>query len=196
MAKKFIQELKQEAIDQGVFGTTKLRKWMTDKVQSLVRKPISKRVLASEIKRGATKFQIPGKMYFFHYSPKLKDKLPYYDSFPLVIIIEMYGDGFLGLNLHYLPLKMRMNLLGKLTKLSTTREMDAKSKIRVSYEIIKNFAKYRGAKPCIKRYLGRNIDSQIVEIPANEWEIATALPLARFKKARESRVHRESREDA
>ena len=37
MAKKFIQELKQEAIDQGVFGTTKLRKWMTDKVQSLVR---------------------------------------------------------------------------------------------------------------------------------------------------------------
>ena len=113
MAKKFIQELKQEAIDQGVFGTAKLRKWMTDKVQSLVRKPISKRVLASEIRRGATKFQIPGKMYFFHYSPKLKDKLPYYDSFPLVIIIEMYGDGFLGLNLHYLPLKMRMNLLGR-----------------------------------------------------------------------------------
>ena len=61
---------------------------------------------------------------------------------------------------------------------------------------LKNFAKYRGAKPCIKRYLGRHIDSQIVEIPANEWEIATALPLARFKKARESRVHRESKEDA
>ena len=44
---------------------------------------------------------ILGKMYFYSYNPKWKDKLPWYDTFPLVFPIERYSDGFLGLNFHY-----------------------------------------------------------------------------------------------
>ena len=33
-------------------------------------------------------------MYTFFYDPKTKDKLPYYDRFPVVIINEIYPDGF------------------------------------------------------------------------------------------------------
>ena len=51
--------------------------------------------LVSQIHRGG--------MFLFFYNPKLKDKLPYYDRFPLVIPLERYADGFLGINLHYLP---------------------------------------------------------------------------------------------
>ena len=54
-----------------------------------------------------------GQMYMFQYDPKYKDVLPYYDRFPLVIPFEQtrrvgiaQGDGFYGLNLHYLPLRL------------------------------------------------------------------------------------------
>ena len=47
-----------------------------------------------------------GRMSMFIYDPKLKDKLPYYDTFPLVLPIETYSNGFLGINLHYLSVPM------------------------------------------------------------------------------------------
>ena len=52
-----------------------------------------------------------GKMYFFSYNPKWKDKLPWYDTFPLVFPIERYPVGFLGLNFHYLAPKDRAILM-------------------------------------------------------------------------------------
>ena len=33
-----------------------------------------------------------GKMYFFFYDPKHKDKLPVYDRFPMVFPIERYSN--------------------------------------------------------------------------------------------------------
>ena len=59
-----------------------------------------------------------GEMYMFSYDPKYKDVLPYYDMYPLVIPIEMYADGFLGLNLHYLPPLARARLLDSLKKVA------------------------------------------------------------------------------
>ena len=44
-----------------------------------------------------------GKMYMFFYDAKYKDTLPFFDIFPLVFPIEFYSEGFLGINLHYLP---------------------------------------------------------------------------------------------
>ena len=43
---------------------------------------------------------LAGRMYTFFYDPKTKDELPYYDTFPVVLIIETTGNGFTGLNLH------------------------------------------------------------------------------------------------
>ena len=47
----------------------------------------------------------------FVYSPKLRNKLPYYDTFPLVLPLKNYNNGFLGLNFHYLPYALRLRLL-------------------------------------------------------------------------------------
>ena len=51
-----------------------------------------------------------GRLNMFFYDPKLKKKLPYYDRFPLVLPLENYNDGFLGINLHYLPIPLRIKL--------------------------------------------------------------------------------------
>ena len=52
-----------------------------------------------------------GSLNMFVYSPKGRNKLPYYDTFPLVLPLKRYKDGFLGLNFHYLPYAMRARLL-------------------------------------------------------------------------------------
>ena len=58
----------------------------------------------------AGRFHI-GRLNMFVYGPKHAKKLPYYDTFPLVLPLERYSDGFLGMNFHYLPIPLRMRLL-------------------------------------------------------------------------------------
>ena len=50
----------------------------------------------------------PGQLYFFTYSAQTKQ--PYYDMYPLSYVIEYQKGGFLGCNLHYVPLTQRDEL--------------------------------------------------------------------------------------
>ena len=52
-----------------------------------------------------------GVMNLFGYDPKHKDKLPYYDTFPLILPLEPAKGGFMGLNFHYLPPLARVAFL-------------------------------------------------------------------------------------
>ena len=73
--------------------------WFTKKITEL-KNPVSMvKGIAREKSRYVRSF-IKGRLYFFLYDPKTKDELPYYDRFPLVLVLEKYDDGFLGLNLH------------------------------------------------------------------------------------------------
>jgi len=133
-----------------------------------------------------------GRMYFYFYDPKTKDSLPYYDKFPLVIPIERYPDGFLGLNLHYISPKQRVLLLDKLSILLTDHNYDEKTRLRISYDYLSRASKMYQAKPCIKRYLFSHIQSRFLEITADEWDIAAMLPVESFVKAKKNKVWSES----
>lgn len=120
-----------------------------------------------------------GKMYFFWYDPKHKDKLPIYDRFPLVFPIERYSDGFLGLNMHYLSFSERSALLNTLMKYRSNSKMNETTRLRVTYDILSSTKKLASAsRPCIKRYLFTQVRSQFVEITADEWDRALQLPVA------------------
>ena len=80
--------------------TDAARAWLGQKIGQL-RIPSDRSNVLNDASRISPKAFI-GRMYFYHYDPKYKDVLPVYDKFPLVIPMEMYSDGFLGLNLHYL----------------------------------------------------------------------------------------------
>ena len=47
----------------------------------------------------------------FVYAPKFAKKLPYYDTFPLVMYLKPAEGGFYGLNFHYLPYALREDTL-------------------------------------------------------------------------------------
>jgi len=84
------------------------------------------------------------------YSPKFKSTLPYYDTFPLVLPLEMYSDGFLGINFHYLPIPLRMKLLDKLVDYSNNTAFDESTRLIVDYSKLKSL---RIIKPTLHRYL-------------------------------------------
>jgi hypothetical protein len=132
-------------------------------------------------------------MYFYFYDPKTKEKMKYYDRFPLVIPIEKYKDGFLGLNLHYIHPKQRIILLDKLSATASNKTYDENTKLRISYAYLAAAAKAFEANPCIKRYLFSHVQSRFLEITANEWDIAVMLPVESFVGATTSKVYSDSR---
>jgi len=131
-----------------------------------------------------------GKLNMFMYSPKFKKTLPYYDTFPLVLPLEMYPDGFLGINLHYLPIPLRIKLLDRLVDYSNNTAFDESTKLIVDYSKLKSV---RLIRPTIHKYLAGYTKSQFRRIDADEFTVATLLPVQRFKKASASEVWKESR---
>ena len=64
---------------------------------------IDEKMLVDEIIGEVTEDRKPGKLYMFKYNAKWKDRLPYWDAFPLVVTLDYGRKYILGLNLHYLP---------------------------------------------------------------------------------------------
>ncbi len=123
-----------------------------------------------------------GQMYMFVYDAKHKDTLPFYDMYPLVFPIEFYGDGFLGINLHYLPPLARAALLNNLKKLANNNKYDDSTKLAISYEVLKAHAmRFKGFENCIKRYLFSHVRSSFHQVSSSDWDKAVLLPLQRWQ---------------
>ena len=122
-----------------------------------------------------------GRMYFFYYDPKLKKTLPIYDRFPLVFPIERYTDGFLGLNLHYLNGNDRAQLLNRLSQFKNNNAYNKSTRLKLTYDLLSSTKRLASlARPCIKRYLFSHVRSRFIEVTADEWDKAIALPVQQF----------------
>lgn len=171
--------------------TQAARSWYRDEAEKMNVTPTK---LVRENKAKSVRgFEI-GQMILFNYDPKHKRTLPYYDTFPLVFPIEPRDRGFLGINMHYLPLRQRAMLMDALYTLKTDRRYDEDTALKISYQILKRSARYKLFKPCVKHYLNSHVKSRKIKIDSVEWDIALFLPLQRFKKASSSEVYAKSME--
>ena len=126
---KLLDRIKTSLAKEGLTPRTNAsRAWLRAKVKDL--KPTSSGLMRDKDRLKNT--SMIGKMYFYFYDPKTKDSMPYYDRFPLVIPIERYNDGFLGLNLHYIHPKYRMILLDKLSDTMSNDTYDDKTKLKIN----------------------------------------------------------------
>ena len=137
------------------------------------------------IKENASKFETTGRwghIYQFVYDAKTKSKLKYYDYFPMSIVLERYKDGFLGLNLHYLPTTMRFAFMDQLWKFvsSPTDELDEDTRFILRYNMLKSIGGQKYYKPCIKRYLYSHMRTPMYHIPSDKWVFAMVLPSSKF----------------
>ena len=183
---RITQQLSEEGLEP---RTNAAREWLKAKVKNLSPQRTALMKDRDKIKNRS----MLGCMYFYFYDPKLKDSLPYYDRFPLVIPIERYPDGFLGLNLHYISPKQRIILLDKLSVFLNNDNYDETTKFRLKYHTLKNASRIFEGTPCIKRYLYKHVDSRFLEIPAEEWDIAALIPYEYFIGATKNKVWTDSR---
>ena len=185
-----LNRIKESLAKEGLTPrTNQARAWLRMKIKDL--KPTRAALLKDRDR--LKERSVIGKMYFYFYDPKTKEKMKYYDRFPLVIPIESYNDGFLGLNLHYIHPKYRMTMLDKLSATANNSSYDEKTKLRISYKYLAAASKVFEATPCIKRYLYSHVQSRFLEIEANEWDIAAILPVESFEKKSKEHVFNESR---
>ena len=185
------QKLEFEAFRKGITPRSKeSRAWFMNKAKNL---NVSRSKLMKEDPIELRSRPAVGKMYMYFYDPKHKETLPYYDSFPPIIMVGPAPRGFMGLNLHYLPLATRAKFLDALLGTINNERYDESTRFRLSYEMLKRASKLKAFRPCLKRYLSSHVRSRLAMVPAPEWEIATFLPTADFEKASSSEVYKDSR---
>lgn len=171
----------------------KSQAWFNQQVLLLAKKRITpNQVIRSQAVKTANNI-VPGKLYMFFYDPKTKATLPYYDRFPLVFPFSFQEDGFTGLNLHYLPHKLRFVLIDRLLMFKNNDKFDESTRIRYSWATIDGMSKFAMAKPCVKRYLGNHLRSAMHTVSADDWSTAMMLPVERFVGASTAQVWADSR---
>lgn len=135
----------------------------------------------------------PGSLYMFVYDPKTKAELPYYDRFPLVFPFRKTPDGFIGLNMHYLPYPLRIQLLDSLLIFANNKRFDDTTKLKYSWAAIDGASKYAAAKPCVKQYLMGHVRTQFRQVESSNWATAMLLPVERFVGASKQEIWADSR---
>ena len=192
MADSLIQQLEYEAFRSGITArTTQSRAWFQSKMKEIG--DVNRNRLLKD--PALQKRQRPGagNMYMFFYDPKHREKLPYYDAFPLILMVGPAPGGFYGLNLHYLHPTMRAKLMDELLDITNNKRYDQSTKFKLSYQVLSSANKFKAFQPCFKHYLTKHVQSSFALVEAPEWEIAMFLPTEQFRKKSARSVWAESR---
>ena len=153
--------LQAQAFRAGVTArTNKSREWFQARVKELG--SVNRQQLMKDDALDPVSTEIAGNMYMYFYDPKMKKTLPYYDRFPLTIMVEEAPGGFYGLNLHYLRPDIRAKFLDQLMQTAPKNPREKTRLTKMRYELLKNVRKYKEFKPCFKHYLTSHVKSKMV----------------------------------
>jgi hypothetical protein len=191
-----VSQLREELKDKSLKpGTSESISWYEERLKQF-KGPVDRRRLQSEVLalRG---YQTPrvGRMYLFYYVPKGMMTLPYFDMFPVILLLDVKQNYFDGLNMHYLPLDIREEFYGHLLERASNKSMGKDTFIRITYDMLKAFRKYRAFRPSYKRYDVKHVRGRVVNIPASEWQIVMNLPAAQWRKKPEEVIHANARRE-
>jgi len=93
-----------------------------------------------------------GKWYFFEYDPKYRDSIKKWDEYPLIKLMEIKNDRLLGMNIHFLRPKARLGSLNRDEAPMAT----------------------------LRYYIPKNADNLFFEIPEEDMQAMSQLPLEQF----------------
>ena len=170
--------------------TESAREWYRNSAQEY------KRIDETKLMKGGnerlTSRVMVGSMYMYYYDPKHKATLPYYDRFPLVFPYKKVPGGFMGINMHYLPLNYRAKLMDALYDVANNDKYDETTKLKFNYNVLNGASKYKYFAPCVKHYLTDQVRSRFLYVYPSEWDIALFLPTQRFVGATKEKVWKDS----
>jgi hypothetical protein len=168
--------LKKDSIRR---ASSRSSKWLQNKIDTLS-------------DRTKTARPASGDMFLYVYDAKYKDTLPFWDAHPLIIMLNKAEGGYYGLNLHYLPPKLRIVFLEELLKIDSSKASTMKTNAAKA-TILRRASKTKFFAPMIKRYLFSHVRSKFVKIPQEEWFNVATLPVANWKKSTAPKAYADSR---
>ena len=167
--------------------------WFEQQVLLLTKKKFTPQQILRDRKNATSVRILPGNLYMFLYDAKMKETLPYWDKFPLVFPFRAVPGGFYGLNLHYLPYRMRLQLMDRLLQFKNNDKFDETTRLRYSWNLIGGVSKFKSAEPCVKHYLYEQVRSPFAKIESYDWATAMMLPVERFVGANKQAVWQDSK---
>lgn len=117
-----------------------------------------------------------GNMYLYTYDALTKATLPYWDFYPLVLPYAYTKNGFYGLNLHYIPPRLRAQVLDEILRYKASGDL-----MHPTANLIKSLAQHPIVQPAIHQYLYSQIIGMPSKIDIEEWEQVVYLPLAEWR---------------
>lgn len=167
--------------------------WFEQQVLLLTKKRFTPQQILRDRKNSSSVRILPGNLYAFLYDAKHKETLPYWDKFPLVFPFRAVPGGFYGLNLHYLPYRMRLQLMDRLLQFKNNDKFDETTRLRYSWDLIGGVSKFKAAQPCVKHYLYEQVRSPFAKIESYDWATAMMLPVERFVGSNKQAVWQDSK---
>jgi hypothetical protein len=119
----------------------------------------------------------PGQIFLARYTAVNKDQI--FDKRPFVLLLKQNSSHLLGLNFHYLKMKLRVGTVNKIMKRNRMNIMN-NLPMSFSYEDFKMLFKRPVFKNCIRRYRRQNMSTTVVKIPPSRYLEAARLNTALF----------------
>ncbi len=139
-----------------------------------------------------------GRLVLFNYAPKHANTLPYYDVAPLTFMFNAFvGDKsfgeegvlyLMGLNMHYLPPKMRLLIFKTLLEMRSEKRYRKSTRLKMTWKALKALSQAPAFKHCVKMYRADHVMGQMAEIDPAYWGMVMFMPIADFKKASNKKV--------
>lgn len=185
MSKEQVRKIKADMAREGIDMTSnQATYYLMEKM-----KRVGSIQKASILKHGDSPRMIDeGSFYYFSYRPKGREKLPYYDLYPLVYVMNRQegGEKFLAVNFHYLDFRYRAWFINSMLKYATTKEWDKDPEAfltlfqNAGYPTFKGKPSLRFYKPAIKSYRYDCISSPVNRVPPSDWKTVLFMPLEAF----------------
>lgn len=121
-----------------------------------------------------------GNLYFSVYDAKHKATLAIWDETPLFFIIKAMPNMFQVLNVHYMPMEIRIQVMGLLTEYTNNKTINDKTRLRMSWGLLNSISQLSPLKDCIKNHLIDHYRSPLIKIDPENWVKAASLPLQRW----------------
>lgn len=194
MSNTFTKIYNKAERDGIIKNTAQSREWFMTKLKNI--RNISRVAVLNDTLLLKRNKPLPGRFFMFFYDAKGKKTLPFYDQFPLIIMVGPAKDGFYGLNLHYLSPRYRAIFFDRLIEYLDDSKRDEQTRLRFTYDMLRSTSKMRLFEPCFKKYLYSQVQSKVVQVLPNEWEIALFLPTDSFVGQDRSKIWKTSKEFA
>lgn len=146
-------------------GSSKSSQKTSSKFEDLVKELKGKSISVGNLRQEvfnrlfdeATDLPEIGKYYLFEYDPKFRSILKKWDQYPLVQMLEIVGNNYLGANFHYMSPKERLSYL------NSSARMPEKT---------------------LHYYIPKKADNLFFEVSVEDAAILSQLPLEKFHENR------------